>query len=58
MVYVKTKALLRSGCQRIDADPIFASDAPDRLPYQNHVEGASPIPAEEDWFTSTTLRHF
>ena len=58
MVYVETKAMLRSGCQRVGSDPVFAVDAPDRLPYQNHVEGTGPVPAGENWLTSTALRYF
>jgi len=58
MVYVETKALPRSGCERVGSLAIFAGYALDRVSYQNHVEGTCPVPAGESWLTSTALRHF
>ena len=58
MVHVETKALPRSGCERVGSDALFAGYAFDRLSHQNHLEGASPIPAGESWLTSAALRHF
>ena len=57
MVHVETKAMLRFGCQRLGPDCALATDAADRVPYQDHIEGTSRVPAGEGRLKSTALRH-